>query len=360
MPRSLHIIGSRGSGGAEQFFVRLVNALAEAGHPVMAITRPDAQIQKQLAADVTKRTVPMRNNWDILSRWQIRRAVDEFRPDIVQTYMGRATRLTRLGDRSRTKHLARLGGYYNSRHYRHADACVALTQGIRDYLIEEGFPGDRVFYIPNFVDPPPPVDGDALNALRTRLGVPIDNLVILGIGRLHPNKGFCDLIDAFSQLPESVGGQALSLVIVGAGPLEEPLQRQASRLGLDERVIWTGWQDHPENYYRISHLMVCPSRHEPHGNVILEAWACGTPVLSTATGGGKELITPDVDGVLIPCGNVAQMAGAMETLLRNASLRIELAKKGEETLAERFSKEAIVGAYLKTYQSCRNRSRRAQ
>jgi glycosyltransferase involved in cell wall biosynthesis len=351
MPRSLHIIGSGGSGGAERFFVRLVNALAEGGHPVMAITRPDAQIQKHLAANVAQRAIPMRNNWDILSRWQIRRTVDEFRPDIVQTYMGRATRLTQLRDKSRTKHLARLGGYYESRHYRHADACVALTQGIRDYLMEEGFPGDRVFYIPNFVDPPPPLDQNALPALRARLGVPVDHLVILGIGRLHPNKGFCDLIAAFSQLPESVGGQELSLVIVGAGPLEESLQHQASRLGLDDRIIWTGWQDHPENYYRMSHLMVCPSRHEPHGNVILEAWACGTPVLSTATGGGKELITSDVNGILVPCQEVAQMACAMETLLGNPSVRRKLADSGKKTLAERFSKEAVIKTYLETYKS---------
>lgn len=357
MPRSLHIIGSRGCGGAEQFFARLVNALAEAGHPVMAITRPGARIQRRLAANVAQRTVAMRNNWDILSRWQIRRIVDEFRPDIVQTYMGRATRLTRLGDRRRPGHLARLGGYYESRHYRHADACIALTQGIRDYLIREGFPEERVFYIPNFVDPPPPAGRETLDALRTSLGIPVDNLVILGIGRLHPNKGFCDLIDACSRLPESIGGRKLSLVIAGAGPLEESLKQQASRRGLDEQIVWTGWQDHPENHYRMSDLMVCPSRHEPHGNVILEAWACGTPVLSTDTAGGRELITPGSNGVLVPCKGVAQMADAMETLLGNPSLRNELADSGQKTLAERFSKEAVVNAYLETYMST---ARRAQ
>jgi len=347
----MHIIGSRGSGGAEQFFVRLVNALAEAGHPVMAITRPDAQIRKQLAGNVAHRAVSMRNNWDILSRWQIRRAIDDFLPDIVQTYMGRATRLTRLRDRYSPKHLARLGGYYNARHYRHADACIALTQGIRGYLVKEGFPQDRVFHVPNFVDSPPPVARDMLNALRSVLGIPLDNLVILGIGRLHPNKGFCDLIDAWSQLPESIEGRKLTLVIAGSGPLDASLKQQAARLGVKDRVIWTGWQDHPQNYYRMSDLMVCPSRHEPHGNVILEAWAYGTPILSTATAGGKELITPNVNGVLVPCQDVEQMARAMAEILEDPTLRNTLAESGKKTLVERFSKETVVNTYLETYGS---------
>lgn len=347
--RSMHIIGSRGSGGAENFFARLVNALAEAGHPVMAVTRPDARIRNLLADNVARLTVPMRNNWDLLSRWQIRRAADEFEPDIVQTYMGRATRLTHLRDKISCKHLARLGGYYDARHYRHADACIALTRGIREYLIEEGVPQDRVFHLPNFVDPLPRASHETVAALRSGLGLPAGSLVVLGVGRLHPNKGFCDLIDAFAQLPGSIDGQPLTLVMAGSGPLEESLKQQAARTGVDARILWTGWHEHPEDLYRVSDLMVCPSWHEPHGNVILEAWAYGTPVISTDTAGGSELITPGVNGVLVPCRDPDRMARAINDLVGNAVQRAELAVNGRRTLEKRFSKSAVVNAYLETY-----------
>ena len=263
MVRSLHIIGSRASGGAERFFARLSTALAETGNPVLAVTRPGAQLQGELGEKVEHRTIPMRNVWDLISVWQIRNIIADWRPDIVQTYMGRATRLTHLRRRSRPLHIARLGGYYPVRHYRHADAWVANTRGIVEHLIDEGLPARRVLQIPNFVNTPTAAGGAERERLRRALGVPETARVILGIGRLHASKGFADLLTAFSMLPAVLGRRPVFLIIVGAGPQERTLQGQADALGLEGRVRWLGWQAEPTPYYRLADLMVCPSRHEP-------------------------------------------------------------------------------------------------
>ena len=354
MVRSLHIIGSRGSGGAERFFARLSTALADTGNPVLAITRPGARLRGKLGENVEHRMIPMRNVRDLVSVWQIRRAIADWRPDIVQTYMGRATRLTRLRDRSGPVHIARLGGYYPIRQYRRADAWVANTRGIVDYLIGAGFPAGRVFQIPNFVDTPTAGNAADRERLRLTLGIPPAAHVILGIGRLHASKGFADLLAAFARLPAVLGGRPVFFILVGAGPLERTLQRQAEALGLEARLRWPGWQAEPAPYYRFADLMVCPSRHEPYGNVILEAWSHRTAVLATATAGGRELIAPGENGWLVPCGDAERLATAMTTLLQNDVLRAQLAMGGEETLRTRFSRHAVVKAYLELYQKLLN------
>lgn len=360
MVRTLHIIGSRGLGGAERFFARLTTALADTGNPVLAVTRPGVQLQDELGEKVEHRTIPMRTFWDLISAWQIRRVIADWRPDIVQTYMGRATRLTHLRERSGPLQLARLGGYYPVRQYRHADAWITNTRGIAEYLIGEGLPAGRVFQIPNFVNTPTAASEAERERLRLALGVPQQARVILGIGRLHASKGFTDLIKAFSMLPAIIGRRPVFLIIVGAGPLERTLQRKAEALGLEGRVRWTGWQTEPAPYYRLADLMVCPSRHEPYGNVILEAWSHETAVLATETAGGRELIAPAENGWLVPCENPEPLASAITTLLEDDVLRAQLTRGGRQTLQARFSKHTIVRAYLDLYERLLEEKRRRE
>ena len=360
MVRTLHIIGSRGSGGAERFFARLTTALADTGNPVLAVTRPGVQLQGELGGKVEHRTIPMRNVWDLISVWQIRRVIADWRPDIVQTYMGRATRLTHLRERSGPLHIARLGGYYPVRQYRHADAWITNTRSIAEYLIGEGLSARRVFQIPNFVNTPTAASEPECERLRLALGIPEQARVILGIGRLHASKGFTDLLKAFSMLPAVVSRRPVFLIIVGAGPLERTLQREAETLGLEGRVRWTGWQAEPAPYYRLADLMVCPSRHEPYGNVILEAWSHETAVLATETAGGRELLASGENGWLVPCENRERLASAITTLLEDDGLRAKLAGGGRQTLQARFSKHTIVKAYLDLYEKLLEEQRRSE
>jgi hypothetical protein len=109
MTESMHIIGSREFGGAHRFYMRLVGALNGAGHPALAVTRSGTPIARALQGRTEQLHVPMRNGWDMASAWRIGRLVRERRPAIVQTYMGRATRLTRLPRGGGPVHV-RLGG----------------------------------------------------------------------------------------------------------------------------------------------------------------------------------------------------------------------------------------------------------
>ena len=355
-PRSLHVIGGKGLGGAERFCIRLVNALSRRGCPVAAVTVPNGEIARAIGPSVTQYHAPMLGVWDLYSRWKINRAIEEFRPDVVQTYMGRATRIVHLPGGRRPVHLARLGGYYNLKGYRHAHAWVGNTRGIRDYLLEHGLPGNRVHGIGNFVDAPPPLDAAALDAVRRQLGLE-GCRIVLGLGRLHPNKGWADLLRAFVRLPEHVEGAPVRLLMVGDGPLRSELMQLSEQLGIANRVHWAGWQTDPAPYYQVADVFVCASVHEPLGNVILEAWANRVPVVSTRAQGPLELIRDGVNGLLAPIADPAGLAGALQAaLLLNASHRRRLIEAGYEEIGRHYSEAAIVAAYVSLYGDLVDRS----
>ena len=350
-PRSLHVIGGRGLGGAERFFVRLVNALARRGHAVAAVTVGDGEIARAIDPAVRQFHAPMFASWDLYSRHLISQAARTFRADVVQTYMGRATRIARFPAAATPVHLARLGGYYNLKGYRHAHAWVGNTAGILAYLRSNGLAPARTFTIGNFVDTPGPLPADSLSALRHRLD--LDGCrIVLGLGRLHPNKGWSSLLQAFARLPHDEPARPLHLVMVGDGPLRASLQEEAARLGIAGRVHWTGWQSDPAAFYQLAEVFVCASVHEPLGNVILEAWANRALVVSTRAEGPLELMTDGVNGLLAPVSDPEGLAATIaRALALDSGVRDAMTAAGAREIEHHYSESAIVAAYVALYET---------
>ncbi len=347
----MHVLGSRDLGGADRFFIRLVEALTRRGQPTLAVTRRGSPVARSLDPMVEQVHLPLASKWDLYSRWQLRRLLERYRPDVVQTYMGRATRLTHVPAGSRTVHVARLGGYYKLRgYYEHADAWVGNTQGIRDWLVQQGLPGERVFYIGNFVPPPRAVAPQELAQLREALALPAGAPVVFALGRLIEKKGFHDLLRAFAAVPAAIDGVAPVLVIAGDGSAREMLQRLAEELHVSDRVRWAGWQDDPVPFYALADLLVCPSRHEPLGNVILEAWTNRLPVVSTRNEGARELVCDGENALLAPVGDPPALAAAIvRALAMTQEARQRLAESGFQSVQREHGEDAVVQAYLVLY-----------
>ena len=353
--RSLHVIGGKGLGGAERFFTRLVNALARHGQPVAAVTVAGGEVARALDPGVHQFHAPMIGVWDLYSRLKIHRAIADFRPDVVQTYMGRATRLVHLPSIRLPVHLARLGGYYNLKGYRHAHAWVGNTRGIHDYLISHGLPSDRVHHIGNFVDSPQRHDPAMLDTLRAQLGLN-GCRILLGLGRLHPNKGWADLLHAFARLPATIHDAPLHLLMVGDGPLRQDLEQLSSQLGVASRVHWAGWKNDPTPYYQLADIFVCASVHEPLGNVILEAWANRVLIVSTRAQGPLELMQEGINGLLAPLSDAESLADVLETgLALDENHKARLIEAGYSEVQRHYSEAAIVSAYTTLYTDLCNR-----
>ena len=317
-------------GGAELFFERLAIAFQGTGMAQNLMIKPDSDRMARLrTAGLDVAECGFSPVLAPLHRRRIAAAIRRAAPDVVLSWMNRATTLTQP---TGCPHVARLGGFYNLKYYRGCDWLVANTRDIADYLIAEGVPKNRVHHQINFV--PDGADGPVFEGPRG------DGPVIAALGRLHENKAFDTLIRAFATLPEGV------LWLAGDGPQRGMLGDLADELGVAGRVAFLGWQEDPQAVIRRADILVCPSRHEPFGNVIAEGMACGRPVISTRTNGGCELIEDGVNGLLVPVDDAGAMADALATLMTDTTLAVRLAKGARTRWQAALSPRKVVGDWI--------------
>ena len=173
---------------------------------------------------------------------------------------------------------------------------------------------------------------------------PADPVRILSVGRLVDKKGFDDLLAALAMLPP---GLAWSLDVVGGGPLEERLRRQAAALGLGERVRWRGSLPHDRvaELFAGADLFALASRISADGdrdglpNVLMEAQLLGAACVATRVSAIPELIEHEVNGLLAPPRDPGALAAALERAIADPALRAGLAEAGRRTVTARFSFE---------------------
>lgn len=334
--RLLQAIAGARHGGAETFFVRLAAALARRGtvEQRVLIRRDAARARALRAAGVAVGELGFAGRFDLSTRLALRREIGAFRPDMVLTWMSRATLLCPSGD---FVHVGRLGGYYDLKYYRRVDHLVGNTQALVAYAVSRGWPRERVHYLPNFAPDPAP----AAPLTRAPLQTPEAAPLALALGRLHPNKGFDLLLRALAAVPD------LYLWIAGEGALRNTLERLARDLGLVRRVRFLGWREDVPALLASADLLVCSSRHEPLGNVVLEAWAARVPVVALASAGPGALIADEESGLLVPPeGAPGGLARALARLSGDPALRARLAAGGRRAYEAGFTEAAVVGRYL--------------
>lgn len=331
MTRLVQLMAGAEHGGAEAFFTRLTIALQRAGQEQRVALRPyPARVAALKAAGIAPVELPFRGGlFDVATRRGLRALIEEYRPRVVLSWMNRATSLCPRGD---FVHVARLGGYYDLKYYRRCDHLIANTRGIAAYLTANGWSAERVHYLPNF----PTVASAAAPALKEqRPNAPL----ALALGRLHHNKGFDALLEALARTDR------IYLWLAGDGPERAALERQAYRLRLNDRVRFLGWRDDVPSLLATCDFLVVPSRHEPLGNTIVEAWAAHRPVIATETAGPAELIAAGQTGVLVPIDNAEILAMTLERVADDRDLRRRLADAGYARYVTEFSDTRIVGAY---------------
>lgn len=333
MVRVLQTMAGACHGGAETFFTRLVVALARAGldqHAVIRGHRGRAEALRKAGVAVTE--TRFGGPLDLRSGPKLGREIAAFKPHVVLSWMNRATRACPAGD---FVHCARLGGFYKLKNYRKCHHLIGNSHGIVEYLIDQGWPTERAHYLPNFV---PRETAPAVK--RAELQTPDDAPLLLALGRLHDNKAFDVLIEALAALPEAY------LWLAGSGPLADHLAGLAKRRGVAGRLRMLGWRDDVAALFAAADIFICPSRHEPLGNVVIEAWAQGTPVVAAATGGPAELIDPGENGLLFPVDDDAALGAAITNLIDDRGLGARLAEAGRGAYEADYTEDIVVRRYM--------------
>ena len=340
--RVLQAMAGPNRGGAEAFFVRLVRALRDADVRQHVVVKQGAYAGGALRAlGIEPEELEFGGMLDLTTQGRLRRSIARFQPNIVLSWMNRATRFcSRSRSNDEFVHVGRLGGYYDLKYYRGCDHLVANTRNIADYVVGAGWSPEVVHYLPNFVDAAP-----APALVRSTLDTPDDVPLLLSLGRLHRNKGFDVLLEALERLPE------VYLWLAGSGSLAADLDAQSRALGIAERVRFLGWREDVASLYAAADLYVCPSRIEPLGNVVIEAWAHSRPVVAAAAAGPESLIKHERSGLLVAIDDADALAEAIRRVMNLPGLRDELVRGGHEAYLRDYTERAAVLRYREFFES---------
>ncbi|GLQ06138.1 glycosyltransferase [Sneathiella chinensis] len=325
----MQAIGGAGHGGAETFFVNLALAFSRAGMDQLLATRANPVRDTALQEGGLQ---PVNLKFGGALDWRTPRTLKQlaadYQPDIFLSWMSRAASMTPDGDFTK---VARIGGYYKLKYFNKCDHLVGITRHLCDYIIDNGWPADRVHYIPNFVHwtPSPPVS-------RADLDTPEDAPLLLALGRLHPCKGLDVAIRALADIKDAY------LWIGGEGAILPDLQALAADLGVESRVRFLGWRTDKEALLATADICVFPSRQEGFGNVILEAWASKTPIVAARATGPEAYIDHGRTGMLAPIDDHQTLAAHIRDLIHDKALYQSIVAAAEAEYLGSFNESAAV------------------
>ncbi len=230
------------------------------------------------------------------------------------------------------------------------DRVVCVSRNIANVLRRDGVNEHRLTVIHSGVDlhrlDCAPSHGDNEH-LKQALGIPIDHLVVGTVAALVGHKDYPTLLRAAAQVCSKFG--KVSFVAVGEGNDRPQLEALTRELGVENCFKFVGFQKNPGEYYRLFDVFVLASRKEGLGTSVLDAQACGVPVVATKAGGIPEMITHLKNGYLVAPQAPDELAEGILKLLKDPTLRQTLAEQAQKTVKD-FSIEQTVKKHIALYQ----------
>jgi glycosyltransferase involved in cell wall biosynthesis len=334
--RILQVMASRANGGAETYSADMMASLHAAGvEQVAVMPRASIHFDRLTAAGVRLDPDVLDARLGLLRRRKLAALIEAFKPELVHCWMRRAASLVPKLD---VPVVGWFGGYYEPANFSSCSHFVGVTPAIVEHMVARGVPRAKAHYVPTF----PTIETDAPVA-RAGLDTPAGATVLLALSRLHEKKGLDVLLRALAELPGCVAW------IAGDGPLEGDLKALAARLGVADRTRFLGWRNDRGALLRAADICVLPSRWEPFGTVMLEAWAAGTPLVAAASQGPAALIEDGANGLLVPVDDVGALAAAVRRLMADPALKAHLIDRGQADYQQGFTRAAVTERMLALY-----------
>ncbi|MEM1024813.1 MAG: glycosyltransferase [Myxococcota bacterium] len=231
-----------------------------------------------------------------------------------------------------------------------ADLCVGVSREVSRYFESKlRVPSRRVKTILNGVERPRAVGASETARIKAELGIPPGAKVVGTVGRLHDrHKRQSDLIEAFGRLRSQ--HKDVRLLIIGSGPDRSALESKASQLGLGTSVHFAGYQADTAPYYACLDVFALVSNREACPLVLMEAMLHGLPVVTTAIGGGSELVRHEVDGVHVPVGDIEAIARRVGELLWDENKSGALSRQAKTHAEANYTADRYVEQVAETYE----------
>jgi len=364
--RILVLVPSLTAGGAERMVVNLLRELdRSAWRPVLATFTGELDYTDEMPDDVRRFELGKSSRLDNLTVvFRLARLIRRMQPDLIFTriyFCGLvaffARRLARncapivaaidttLSRAIQDEPLLRVRRPITAAVLRRLERVVAISGACRADLVEYfGVPPEKCPMIYNGVD---------VSRIRELMEEPLcepewdtEVPMFVSVGRLTRAKNYPLLIRAFARVRQTHGAQ---LLILGEGEERERLERLVRDLDLEDAVSMPGFRANPFKYIRAASAFVMSSDWEGLPMVLIEAMACGAPIISTRyETGAEELVEHGENGLLVPRGDTEALAGAMERVIDDPNLRARLGR-GAEDRAWQFDNARVVGKYEEVF-----------
>lgn len=231
-----------------------------------------------------------------------------------------------------------------------ADRIICPSDSIRRELQRYRWLGAELMeVIPNGVDPDVYRPGYSQAKARKLFGLPQETLVVGMVGRLTGQKGHEVFLQSAKLLTEAF--PQVFFWVVGDGERRVELEAMVRELGMGERVGFSGYQTDLPQVYAGLDILVLSSLFEGLPNVLLEAMACGKPVVATSVGGVPEVVENGITGLIVSPNNYRELAQSLKKLLENKSLRMRMGKNGRKRIERWFSSSLMLDRVERSFSS---------
>ncbi len=317
-----------GRGGIENSFAGYTECLLMQGHEVHSIIHPEAKIRGPLEKlNASIHTLKNYGSWDPIARYQLNKLLNTLSPSLILTHGNRPLGMIR--DPLLMRKTIPVIHNYSFKKALKFNHLITITQDLQNKILIQNPNLKSVSIIPNMVRIP---------SLTPRSSNLKDPIVIGVLGRMVKKKGFEVFIGAIECLRNE--GFSVRAVIAGQGEEENFLKKMVADRNLNDAIDFPGWMAQSEFFSQIE-LFCLPSRHEPFGMVLIEAFAHKVPVVSTRTEGPLE-IGKNGDTLLFSSIDDAEMMAAkIKVLIENSELRNRLVNHAFEVVNSQYSMEAV-------------------
>ena len=362
MRKVLYLLNYAGKAGTERYVETLVKYLSADGlvQPFFAYNEGGLLVERLEAMGVPCRQITMRRRFDKEAAKALADLCREWDIDLIHCHYLREHYTALLAKKYNKKirvvytnhfvlandFITRLSNRWMDKRQ---DQMIAVCNKGKEQLIANGWSAERIQVIFNAVDLEAWAGDRSESTLRSELGLPEDQFVMLCASRFADDKGHKYLIDSVKRLTE-LTDKPFTLVLAGDGPLLEPSKAQVKELGLEEQIKFIGFRKDIKNLYKGSDLYVNSSLHEALSFLIIEAMAAGLPVIATDMGGNRDIVNDQTGcGLLVEYDNPESMASAMKQLMENPSLLSYCRERAGQAVQDKFEIHKLAQATYEVY-----------
>src|SRR6185436_3220632 len=327
---SLHIDTARTWRGGQNQVLLTVNGLRGIGQRAALVAHPGGELRRRAAEGLELIPIAPRTEMDLSAAWKLSRLVKRLAPDIIHAHdphgIAMAALALSLGGASagagqtpvlvasRRVDFHLKGNSFSRWKYRQVDCFIAASEAIRQMLIADGVPADHTITVHEGIDVEHVTAAPPVN-VHAAFWLPHQAPVVGNVAALVPHKGQRYLIDAAHLVVQEMPD--VRFIILGEGELREHLEKQVHEYHLEKHVLLPGFRTDVLGCIKGFDLFVMSSVTEGLGTSLLDAMACGRPIVATRAGGIPEIVEDGVNGTLVPPRDAAALAAAIVRALKD-------------------------------------------